>query len=509
MDLITPLVRLFLHYRVRAVNRYATEGEKIQRRTLKMLVERGVHTDWGRRHGYGSIKGYSDFATSVPLTDYGVLKDDIHRMMEGEKNVLWPGRVKYFATSSGTTSDNIKFIPVSRRGLRRCHMMGGRDVTASYLDSNRSSRIAKGYSLILSGNFNPKYTTDKAMVGDVSAIMTASISPFMRRLMHITPPVKTAQIKDIYKKYDAIGDIISKKNLVSFSGTPDWNLVLIKRTMERFGAETAEEMWPNMEMFAHGGMSFLPYEPIFNALFPTRKVRYIDTYNASEGFFGVQTDPEDSAMTLMLDYEVFYEFIPMSIYGRRDAKAVPLWETEPGVEYAVIISTSSGLWRYDIGDVIKFTGKNPYRFVIVGRTHQYINIWGEDLSIQQAEKALADTCAETGASVLEFTVAPFVDEKTGGGYHQWLVEFEKRPPSLADFAMILEQRLREDDHDYEHFSVASGGIMEPLEIVEARPGLFYDWLESKNKLGGQHKVLRLCNNRKNMDELLKLNRNKE
>ena len=507
--MITPLVRLFLHHRVRAVNRYATEGEKIQRRTLKMLVGRGVHTDWGRRYGYDSIKSYGDFAAAVPITNFGVLKADIHRMMEGERNVLWPGRVKYFATSSGTTSDNVKFIPVSRRGLRRCHMMGGHDVTASYLDFNRKSRISQGYSLILSGNFNPKYTTDKAKVGDVSAIMTASISPFMRRLMHITPPVKTAQIKDIYEKYDAIGDIISKKNLVSFSGTPDWNLVLIKRTMERFGAETAEEMWPNMEMFAHGGMSFLPYEPIFNALFPSRKVRYIETYNASEGFFGVQTDFTDKAMTLMLDYEVFYEFIPMSTYGKPEAKPIPLWETEPGVEYAVIISTSSGLWRYDIGDVIKFTRTSPYRFVIVGRTHQYINIWGEDLSMQQAEKALADTCAETGASVLEFTVAPFVDPQTGGGRHQWLVEFDRRPGSLSGFAEILERKVRENDHDYEHFSVVSGGIMEPLELIEARKGLFYEWMKARGKLGGQHKVPRLCNNRKNMDELLKLNHNKD
>lgn len=491
---------------MRAIKRYDTEFETLQKRTLQMLLRQGAKTEWGRQHNFGHISTYDEFASRVPINDYASLRDCIHRMMTGERNVLWPGRIKFFATSSGTTSDTIKFIPVSRRGLHRSHMRGGRDVTASYLDGHRNSHIAKGWSLILSGNFNPKYSTDKAKVGDVSAIMTAAIHPFIRNLLHITPPVRTSQISDIYKKYDAIGDIIARKRLTTFSGTPDWNLVLVRRTMQRAGADTAEELWPNMEFFAYGGMSFLPYEPIFDALFPSGKIQYIETYNASEGFFGVQTDYEDSAMTLMLDYDIFYEFIPMSTYGKRHARPVPLWETEPGVEYAMLISTSSGLWRYDIGDVIKFTRKAPYRFVIVGRTHQYINIWGEDLSMQQAEKALADTCAETGASVLEFTVAPFVDEHTGGGYHQWLVEFNKRPHSLADFSMILEQHLREDDHDYEHFSVASGGIMEPLEIIEARPGLFYDWMHSKGKMGGQHKVPRLYNGRKHIDELLKMNR---
>ena len=506
MDLLTPIVRHFFKPRVRAIKRFDSGFETLQKRTLQMLVRQGAKTDWGRRHHFDQIHSYKDFAARVPVSDYASLRDDIHRMMNGEKNVLWPGRVKYFATSSGTTSDNIKFIPVSDRGLRHCHMKGGRDVTASYLDTHRDSHVSKGWSLILSGNFNPKYTTKIAKVGDVSAIMTAAIHPILRGLMHITPPTKTAQIQDIYEKYDAIADIIGHKNMVSFSGTPDWNLVLIKRTMERFGVQTAEELWPNMEFFAHGGMSFLPYEPIFDSLFPSGKVQYIETYDASEGFFGVQTDPDDHAMTLMLDYEIFYEFIPMSTYGKRHSKPIPLWETEPGVEYAMLISTACGLWRYDIGDVVKFTRKAPYKFEIVGRTHQFINIWGEDLSMQQAEKALADTCAETGASVLEFTVAPFVDEHTGGGYHQWLVEFNKRPNSLADFAMILEQHLREDDHDYEHFSVASGGIMEPLELIEARRGLFYDWMHSKGKLGGQHKVPRLYNGRKHMDELLKMNR---
>ncbi len=508
MDIITNLVRLYLRPRVRAIARYATDYERLQKGILSMLLEQGRKTDYGRRHHLERISDYAGFAAAVPLNDYGSLKEDIARMMRGERDVLWPGRVEFFATSSGTTSDNIKFIPVSGRGLRRCHLQGGHDVTATYLDMRRDSHISKGFSLILSGNLNPKYTTQKAKVGDVSAIMTAAIAPWKRRLLHITPPTSTVQISDIYKKYDAIGDIISKKSLVSFSGTPDWNLVLLKRTLERAGAANAERLWPKMEFFAHGGMSFLPYRPIFDALFPSGRLRYIETYNASEGFFGVQTDPDDAAMTLMLDYEVFYEFVPMSLYGKSGARALPLWETDPDVEYAVIITTSSGLWRYDIGDVIRFTRKAPYKFVIVGRTHQYINIWGEDLSVQQAEKALSDTCRETGASVLEFTVAPTVDPVTGGGHHQWLVEFDKRPYSLQEFASLLEQKVKDADHDYAHFSTAAGGIMDRLEVIEAREGLFYEWMEARGKLGGQHKVPRLFNGRKHIDSLLELNNRK-
>ncbi|MBO4557009.1 MAG: GH3 auxin-responsive promoter family protein, partial [Bacteroidales bacterium] len=459
MDLLTPVVRIVLSHRVRAIRRFGSDFEKIQRRTLRKLVRAARCTVWGREHGYDKIRSYADFARQVPFGDFGSHKPYIERMMKGERDVLWPGRVKFFATSSGTTSDRIKFIPVSDRGLTRCHKQGGRDVTASYLDQCRDSHVAKGYSLILSGNFNPKYTTETAKVGDVSAIMTASIHPRARKIMHILPETKIAQIQDIREKYDAIAELIMGKNMVSFSGTPDWNLVLLRHTMEKAGVKTAEEMWPNMEFFAHGGMSFLPYRPIFDELFPSGKIKYIENYNASEGFFGFQNDLSRNDMILALDYEVFYEFVPMHEYGRPDAHALPLWQTEVGVDYALVISTSSGLWRYFLGDVVRFTQKAPYRFVIVGRTHQCINLWGEDLSMQQAEKALADTCAATGAKVLEFTVAPLMFEDTAEGRHQWLIEFDHRPDDLGRFAHILEKCVREEDHDYFHFSVSEGGIL--------------------------------------------------
>ncbi|MBP5211036.1 MAG: GH3 auxin-responsive promoter family protein [Bacteroidales bacterium] len=506
MDAVTSFLKSVFSYRLKAISRYGTDFEKIQRRTLSYLLRNAMLTEWGKKYHYFSINDYSDFAKRVPINNYSSLRTYILRMMKGERGILWKGRVKYFATSSGTTSDKIKFIPVSRRGLYRCHLRGGRDVTATYLDAHRDSRIAKGYSLILSGNFNPRYTTQKAKVGDVSAIMASSVPPFFRKMLHFVPSVKESQIQNFYEKQETIASLISEKNLVSFSGTPDWNLMLVRKAMEIKKVTTAEELWPNMELFAHGGMSFLPYRPIFDKLFPSGRLHYIENYNASEGFFGIQNDLSDPSMLLMLDYDVFYEFIPMSEYGKENPKATPLWEVETDVDYAVIISTSSGILRYDIGDVIRFTRKAPYKFIIVGRTHQSINIWGEDLSVQQAEKALSDTCRETGAEVLEFTVAPLIfNEETLEGRHQWLIEFDKKPADLAQFADILQRNLIEDDHDYEHFSTVSGGVLHPLEVIEARKGLFYDWLESKGKLGGQHKVPRLSSSRKYIDELLAVN----
>lgn len=504
MDLLSTLARLVLSYRVRAIKRYVKEGDAIQRRTLAMLVQKARNTEWGREHNYGEIKCYEDFAARVPFGNYASHKPYITRMMEGTPDVLWEGAVTRFATSSGTTSDVIKFIPVSEYCLTHTHLRGGRDVTATYLDQNRSSHIGSGYSLILSGGFKPKYSTGRIKVGDVSAIMASATPPFFRRLLRLVPPLKVAQIGDTLAKYDAITDIICRKNLVAFSGQPTWNIMVLELAMEKAGVKQADELWPNMELFAHGGMSLVPYRQKLETMFPSGKLKFVETYNASEGFFGVQTDMKVPAMTLMLDYGVFYEFVPMKVYGKPEQCAVPVWGVETGVDYAVLVSTSSGLWRYDMGDVVRFTGKEPYRFVIVGRTHQNINLWGEDLSVQQAEKALDAACKKCGALVKEFTVAPvFLQDQTSSGYHQWLVEFTKEPEDLESFAHTLDQLLQEYDYDYEGFRRRTGGRR--LQMIKARPGLFYHWLDSKGKLGGQHKIPRLSSTRKYIDELLKLN----
>ena len=504
MDFLTSAVRLFLGYRVRAIKRYAEEGDALQRHALKMLVKEAKDTVWGKEHDYAHIHSYEDFVARVPIGDYTSHRPYIQRMMSGEKNVLWKGLVDHFAASSGTTSDAAKFIPVSKKHLRMSHLQGGHDVTASYLDQNRDSRIARGYSLILSGNCYPKYATGKASVSDISAIMAESAPSYCRKLLHLVPSTKVAGISDVHARYDAVSDIILRKNLVSFSGLPTWNILLLEMAIEKAGAQNAEELWPNMEFFAHGGMSIVPYRQKLNELFPSGKLHLIENYNASEGFFGVQTDLKDPAMTLMLDYGNFYEFVPMSNYGKPDARAVPVWEIETGIDYAILVSTPSGLWRYDMGDVVRFTGKAPYRFVIVGRTHQNISIWGEDLSVQQAEKAIADACLKCGAKVKEFTVAPVIlEDVRHHGYHQWLVEFEQEPASMETFADNLDESLIAEDFDYECFRTKEGG--QPLQLVKARPNLFYDWLDAKGKMGGQHKIPRLSSTRKYMDELLDMN----
>ena len=504
MDILTNCVRLLMHYRVRAVRRYALEGDAIQRRTLEKLVRLARDTQWGKEHGYRDIHSYEDFASHVPIGDYSSHKSYIAKMMEGTPDVLWKGLITRFATSSGTTSDVVKFIPVSKRGLKKSHLQGGRDVTASYLNQNRESRVARGYSMILSGGFNPKYSTDKIKVGDISAIMAAAAPSFYRNLLHLVPPLRVAQIDDIHTKYDVITDIIRRKNLVAFSGQPTWNIMVLEMAMQKAGVKSAEELWPNMELFAHGGMSLVPYRHKLEALFPSGKMHYIENYNASEGFFGVQTNMADPSMTLMLDYANFYEFVPMNVYGKPEQYAVPVWKTEIGVDYAILVSTSSGLWRYDMGDVVRFTGRDPYRFVIVGRTHQNINLWGEDLSVQQAEKAMEAACKKCGAKAKEFTVAPvFLQDRTSSGYHQWLVEFTEEPADIEAFADTLDAELQKDDIDYEHFRHRTGGGR--LQLIKARPGLFYDWLDSKGKLGGQHKIPRLSSTRKYIEELIKLN----
>lgn len=504
MDILTSAARLFLRYRVRAIRRYALEGDAIQRRTLRMLVRKARNTEWGREHGYSAIHSYKDFTERVPIGDYASHKPYILRMMEGARDVLWKGVITRFATSSGTTSDVVKFIPVSSHGLKRCHLRGGRDVTATYLDQYRNSHIGSGYSLVLSGSFNPKFTNGRIKVGDISAIMADAAPSFYRRLLHLVPSAKIAQIKDPHEKFEAVSDLIIGRNMVSFSGLPPWNIMILELAMRKAGVNTAEELWPGMELFAHGGMSLTPYKHKLEALFPSGKLLLKENYNASEGFFGVQTDITVPAITLMLDYGNFFEFIPMKVYGMPEQRAVPVWEVLTGEDYAVLVSTSSGLWRYNMGDVVRFTSLRPYRFVIVGRTHQNINLWGEDLSVQQAEKAMARACEKCNAAIQEFTVAPvFLEDQTSRGFHQWLVEFTMEPASLDEFALILDQALQEEDHDYEDFRQYTGG--QPLQLVKARPGLFYDWLDSKGKLGGQHKVPRLSSSRKYIEELLKLN----
>lgn len=500
MSLTQFVGKLFVP-RQRALEKYQHEGEVLQRAVLSHLIETAGNTEFGRNHAFSNIKGYDDFISQVPVNTYEELKGDIDRMRHGEADILWPGKVKWYAKSSGTTNDKSKFIPVSPEGLQKIHYAGGRDSVALYLRNNPKSRMFDGKGLILGGSHAPNYNLKDSLVGDLSAILIENINPLVNFVR--VPKKQTALLSDFEVKRERIAEEAMNKNVTNISGVPSWMLSVLTCMMELTGKTHLEEVWPNIEVFFHGGVAFTPYREQYKRLITSPNMHYMETYNASEGFFGIQDDPDDKAMLLMLDYGVFYEFIPME-----GGDPVPLWAVETGKNYAMVISTSCGLWRYEIGDTVQFTSTNPYKFIISGRTKHFINAFGEELIVDNAEQGLAYACEQTGAEVLEYTAAPvFMDEKAKCR-HQWLIEFSKRPADLQQFAELLDRRLQEINSDYEAKRYKDI-TLQHLEIVEVRPNLFNDWLKLRGKLGGQHKVPRLSNSRETIEQLLALQKKEE
>lgn len=499
---LTQIASKFFLPRQKELERHYTEPEALQENVLNYLIYNGQRTEYGRNHLISAIHGYDDFAQHIPINTYEELKYDIDRMRHGEADVLWPGVVKWYAKSSGTTNDKSKFIPVSMSGLHNIHYKGGKDVVAFYLRNNPASRIFDGRSLILGGSHSPNYNQMGSLVGDLSAILIENINP-LANLVRV-PKKHTALLSDFELKRDRIAHECMHKNVTNISGVPSWMLSVLVRVMELSGKQHLEEVWPNLEVFFHGGIAFTPYRKQYEQLITSPKMHYMETYNASEGFFGIQDDPADKSMLLMLDYGVYYEFIPMDEVGQDNPDIVPLEGVELDRNYAMVISTSCGLWRYMIGDTVRFTSKRPYKFVITGRTKYFINAFGEELIMDNAEKGLAYACDKTGAIISEYTAAPVYMDANAKCRHQWLIEFSKEPESLDVFADLLDKKLQEINSDYEA-KRWHDVTLQHLEVVKARPNLFNDWLKSKQKLGGQHKVPRLSNSRKNMDELLEMN----
>ena len=499
---LTQIVRNAFTSRQKEIERYTNEAEHLQMQTLEYLTSTAKDTEYGRKHAFCAVNNYGDFAENVPVNTYEELKTDIDRMRHGERDVLWKGRVKWYAKSSGTTNDKSKFIPVSHDGLQHIHYAGGKDAVALYLRNNPKSKIFDGKSLILGGSHSPNYDVADSLVGDLSAILIENINP-LANLVRV-PKKSTALLADFEIKRDRIARETMNKNVTNISGVPSWMLSVLTRVMELTGKTHLEEVWPNLEVFFHGGVAFTPYRKQYEQLITSPNMHYMETYNASEGFFGLQDDPADKAMLLMIDYGVFYEFIPMDEFGTDNPTVVPLWGVEKNKNYAMVISTSCGLWRYVIGDTVMFTSTNPYKFVITGRTKHFINAFGEELIVDNAEKGLAYACEQTGAEVLEYTAAPVFMDGNAKCRHQWLIEFSKEPADLEQFASLLDNKLQEINSDYEAKRYKNI-TLQHLEIVKARKGLFNDWLKAKGKLGGQHKVPRLSNSRKHIDELLKMN----
>ena len=499
---LTSILRPIFLKRLKAIERYATEAETIQHHVLAHLLGKAADTEWGRQYGYDGLHSYEAFAARVPISTYEELKGYIDRMRHGERNVLWPGRVKWYAKSSGTTNDKSKFIPVSADGLKDTHYAGGSDAVSLYLGRVPKSRLFDGRALILGGSHAPNYNLPGSLVGDLSAILIENINPLVNLVR--TPTKRIALLSDFEEKRDRIAELASRQRVTNLSGVPSWMMAVLNRVLDITGKDNLREVWPHLEVFFHGGVAFTPYREQYRRLIPADDMHYLETYNASEGFFGLQNDPTDVAMLLMIDYGVFFEFIPLEEVGRDNPTAVPLWGVETGRNYAIVISTSCGLWRYQIGDTVRFTSTKPYKFVISGRTKCFINAFGEELIVDNAEKGLERACRETGAIVTEYTAAPVFMDNDGRCRHQWVIEFERQPDDVEQFGRILDRALQEINSDYEAKRY-KGLTLQPLEIVVARRGLFNDWLKSRGKLGGQHKVPRLANNRDIIDQVLALN----
>lgn len=498
----TPLARLVFARRIKAAERYATDTETIQREQLARMVGATQGTLWGEKHCFSSINSYEKFADKVPVTPYEQIRPLVNRMIAGERDVLWRGRVTHFAQSSGTSDGKSKYIPITAEAFRRCHYQGATDVVAHYLNLFPDSRMFAGKGFILGGSYANELTLRKGVVvGDLSANLIDNINPLVN-LMRV-PSKRVALMEDWEKKLPALIEASIHENVTNISGVPSWFLTVLKGALQRTGAANIHEIWPNLEVFFHGGISFEPYREQYRRITDPSKMRYLETYNASEGFFAVQNDIADRAMLLLIDIGVFYEFLPIDEVDNPDARPLPIWKVEQGKTYALIITACNGLWRYPIGDTVRIESVNPVKIKIVGRTKHFINAFGEELMVHNADAAIAKTCEEFACDVVNYTAAPVYAGDRSRGRHEWLIEFDRSPSDIDAFANRLDALLQQENSDYQAKRY-KGIFLDRLSIVEAPAGLFDRWLASTGKLGGQRKVPRLCNSRKFIDPMLAL-----
>ena len=498
---VNQAFKAYYGYRMHRIERFMRYPDVTQERILQELLTAAQHTEWGRQYDYRSIRTQAVFSARVPVSDYEGLKPYITRMMMGERDVLWNGQVRWFSKSSGTTNDKSKFIPVSRQNLQRCHIRGTWDTMTLFYDMRPDARQFECKSLVMGGSLTNFEPYPRSVIGDVSAIMTKHM-PWVARSF-FTPDFETALMPDFEEKIEKIAQILStEKELVLVGGVPTWTVVLFRRVLEITGKEHLLEVWPNLQGYIHGGVSFTPYREQFKSYLPDPSILYQETYNASEGYFAVQNDRSEQDMLLLLDNGVYYEFLPMSEWDKEFPKAIPLAEVETGCDYAMIISTNSGLWRYKIGDTVTFTSLRPYKIRITGRTKQFVNAFGEELMVENADKALAMTCEQFGVQVIDYTVAPIYFKGEGKGGHQWLVEFSKVPSDIETFADVLDQNLQLVNSDYEAKRYKDMALHR-LRMQVLPHGTFHRWMRSRGKFGGQHKVPRLANHRQYVEEILR------
>jgi len=498
---VNKVIRQNMRNRVEEIYAFIDQPVRYQEQLLRDLLAKGVETEYGHKYRFDLIHNPQEFSTRVPLSNYAALKPYIERMREGEKSVLWPGKVQWYAKSSGTTSGVSKYIPVSKESIEDCHFSGGRFELALYCNAVPETKIFEGLGLRLGGSTEIQ-SEGKSQSGDLSAILIQNI-PLWAELRS-APSSDTALMSDWEKKIDAIIDEAIEQNITSLWGVSSWFLVLFKKVLERTGKKHLLEVWPNLELFAHGGVNFAPYEEQFRALMPGDQITFMENYNASEGFFAVQDDPNVDGMLLLLNNGIYYEFIPMDAYEDTSSKTIGLSDVQLDQDYAVVITTNGGLWRYLLGDTVKFTSLVPHRIKVSGRTAHFINAFGEEVIVTDAENAIRSACLKHHCDLVEFHAAPCYmnSEKTGG--HQWIIEFKTTPKDLSAFTNDLDLALQAENSDYA--AKRKGDLVLQLpNIVVAKPGLFHQWLKSKNKLGGQNKVPRLSNNRDLITQLESMN----
>jgi hypothetical protein len=501
MPIIPSILNWLNSRRLNEIELFRKYPAESQQKMFQYLLDKASRTEWGRKYNYSSIGSVKEYQSVVPIQSYEDVLPYVERLGRGERDLLWPGEIKWFAKSSGTTSTKSKFIPMSREALIDSQYRAAKDILAIYIMHNPETRIFSGKALTLGGSHRIDQFGSKALCGDLSAIMIEN-TPFYAELIR-TPKREIALFEDFEKKLGLITRATVSQNVTSFSGAPSWNLTLIKYILNYTGKSNLLDVWPNLEVFFHGGISFTPYRELYRKLIDSDQMHYMETYNASEGFFGIQDDPSRSDMLLMLDYGIFYEFIPADKFNIPSAQAFTICEVEQGVNYAMVISTNGGLWRYLIGDTIVFTSLTPHRFRISGRTKHFINAFGEEVIIDNADKALEAACSATGAIISEYTAGPVFMGASTRGSHEWIIEFEKEPDDLIYFTDVLDETLKSVNSDYEAKRYKDINLVKPI-IRSAPKGIFHAWLKAKNKLGGQNKVPRLSNTRDYLEEINKL-----
>ena len=502
MPLLNSIVSWFVTKRNYQIDFFRKYPVEVQNDVLTRLIRMGKNTAFGRDHHFQAIENYRQFADQVPVRDYPAIKPYIDRAMLGEPDVVWPGEVKWFAKSSGTTGDKSKFIPVTRDNIEECHFQGGKDTLICYFNNYPDNQLLPGKSLTIGGSHQVSDVNSEVYFGDVSAVLMQNLPVWAQWIR--TPDLSVALMNEWEEKLQRIAETTCNQHVTSLAGVPSWTLVLLHKILEITGKKSIMEVWPGLEVFMHGGVSFTPYRNQFESVIGPGKIRYMETYNASEGFFGIQDDPSTSDMLLMLDYGVFFEFIPMEEAGSENARALTLDEVETGKNYAMVISTSGGLWRYLIGDTIRFSSLQPVKFRISGRTKHFINAFGEEVIIDNAELALKKACQGTNAEITEYTAAPVFMGEGEKARHQWLIEFRRPPENQDFFTELLDNALKSANSDYEAKRYKDLALHKP-EVIPVKTGTFYEWLRMKGKLGGQNKVPRLSNDRTIAEEILRIN----